>query len=615
MRSTAAAALALFAVLASAAAAPARADEATYAGPAIAMHGEPKYKPGFTHFDYVNPDAPKGGEVREGVSGGATTFDTLNPFTLKGVPAAGVGLTFDTLMTSSEDEAFTEYGLVAESIEVPQDRSWVIFTLRPEARFQDGSPITADDVIWTFDTLKTKGHPFYAAYYHSVVKAEKLGERKVKFVFAPGDNRELPLILGQLPVLSKKSFEGRDFAETTLKPVLGSGPYRIATVDPGRAITLERVKDYWAKDLPVNKGRYNFDRIRYDYYRDENVALEAFKAGRFDFRRESTAKLWATGYDSPAVRDGRIKKVEIPNQIPQGMQCYVFNTRRDIFKDPRVREALTYAFDFEWTNKTLFYGQYTRTESYFSNSELAAKGVPTPAELKILEPLKGQIPPEVFTEEYHAPKTDGSGNIRSNLEKALKLLQAAGWTVKGGRMVDAKGQPLSFEILLNQPAFERVTQPFVQNLRRLGIHARIRTVDTAQYKNRTDNFDFDMIVDSFGESLSPGNEQRDFWGSVSAATPGGRNTIGIKDKAIDHLVDLIISAPDREGLVTRTHALDRVLLWHHYVIPQWHISYFRVAYWDKFGRPKVPPKYALGFDSWWIDPAKEAALKAKGAGN
>ena len=587
---------------------PAAGDDGVYTGPAMAMHGEPKYKPDFTHFDYTNPDAPKGGEVHEGAFG---TFDSLNTFILKGVPAGAAGLTFDSLTAGSDDEPFTRYGLIAETIEVPKDRSWVVFTLRPEARFHDGSPITADDVIWTFDALKSKGHPQYRIYYQSVVKAEKLGERKIKFSFAPGNNRELPLIIGELRVLSKKYYESHDFEQTTLEAPLGSGPYRIVAVDPGRSLTLERVKDYWAKDLPVNKGRYNFDRIRIDYYRDENVELEAFKAGGYDFRAENTAKFWATGYDSPALRDGRIRKEEIPNELPQGMQAYAFNIRRDIFKEPRVRQALAYAFDFEWSNKTLFYGQYTRTESYFSNSELASKGLPSPEELKILEPLKDQIPGELFTKEYQAPKSDGSGNIRANLGTALQLLQSAGWTVKNEKLVNDKGQQFSFEILLDQPAFERVTLPFVQNLKRLGIDAHVRTVDTSQYKYRLDHFDFDVIVASWGESLSPGNEQRQFWGSEFADEPGSDNLVGINDTAIDKLVGLVISAPDREGLVTRVHALDRVLLWHHYVIPNWHITYFRVAYWDKFGRPKIAPKYGLAFDSWWVDPAKEAALKGK----
>jgi microcin C transport system substrate-binding protein len=613
MRYPAAACLAL-ALLAGRSVPVGAADPDVFVGAAIAMHGDTKYPPGFTHFDYANPDAPKGGEVHEYAIG---TFDNLNPYILKGVPAAGIGGVYDRLMVSSADEPFTEYGLVAQSIEVPKDRSWVIFTLRPEAKFHDGTQMTPDDVVWTFDTLKAKGHPFYAAYYRSVTKAEALPERKVKFTFAPGDNRELPLILGELPVLSKAFYASHPFEETTLEPPLGSGPYKVAAVDPGRSITYELVQDYWGKDLPVNKGLYNFGRIRFDYYRDDNVALEAFKAGSYDLREEASAKSWATGYQSPALSNNWFNKVEIPNESPQGMQAFAFNVRHDIFKDARVRDALTYGFDFEWSNKTLFYGQYTRTESFFSNSELASSGLPSPDELKLLEPLRDQIPPEVFTATYEAPKTDGSGNIRPNLATALKLLEQAGYVVKDSKMVDAKtGAPLSFEVLLDEPAFERVTQPFVQNLLRLGVDAHIRTVDTAQYKQRLDNFDFDMIVATYPESLSPGNEQRDFWSSESADIAGGSNYIGIKDKAIDKLVDLVIAAPDREGLETRVHALDRVLLWHHYVIPQWHLTHYRVAYWDKFGRPPISPKYALAISSWWIDPAKSEALaRRRQAGN
>jgi microcin C transport system substrate-binding protein len=571
-------------------------------GPSIAMYGETKYKPGFTHFDYASPDAPKGGEVRTAAFG---TFDSLNQFILKGNPA---GVPVDRLTVGSADEPESQYGLIAETIEVPKDRSWVAFTIRPEARFNDGTPITADDVVWTFDTLKAKGHPRYRIYYQSVLKAEKVGERKVKFTFAPGENRELPLIVGELPVLSKKYYETHEFDKTTLEPPLASSPYIVTSVDPGRSVTLERNKDYWAKDLPVNKGRFNFDRIRTDYYLDENVELEAFKAGKYDFRAENNSKLWATAYDVPAVRDGRVKKVDIPNEQDQGMQGFAYNIRRDLFKDPRVRAALAYAFDFEWSNKTLFYNQYTRSESYFSNSELASHGLPSPEELKILEPLKGAIPPEVFTTQYQAPKTDGSGNIRANLAIGLKLLEDAGWSIKDGKLTNAKGETFSFEILLVEPAFERITQPFVQNLKRLGIDAHIRTVDTSQYKYRLDHFDFDMTVAAFPQSLSPGNEQRQFWGSEFADEPGSDNLIGIKDNAIDKLVELVIAAPDRQSLVTRVHALDRVLLWNHFVVPHYHISYFRVAYWDKFGQPKITPKYDVGFDNWWVDPAKAAAL-------
>ncbi len=588
-------------------------DEAVKAAHAIAMHGSPKYGPDFKNFDYVVPDAPKGGTVRQATIG---TFDSLHPFLLKGVAAAGLGQTFATLTTGSDDEAFSRYGYVAESIEMPKDRSWVAFTLRPEARFHDGSPITVEDVIWTFEQLKTRGHPFYRAYYRNVVKAEKIGERKVKFTFAGSDNRELPLIVGELPILSKAFFEGRDFEKTTLEPLLGSGPYRVESVDPGRSITYRRVEDFWGRDLPVNKGRFNFDVIRIDYYRDNNISLEAFLSGNYDIRVENNSKLWATGYNAPAVRDGRIKKVMIPHERPTGMQGFAFNTRREIFRDRRVRQALGYAFDFEWSNKTLFYGQYTRTKSYFSNSELASRGLPGPEELKILEPFRDRLPEEVFTKEYEPPSTDGSGNIRKNLRVAMRLLKEAGWVFRNKRLVNAEtGQPFRFEILLVQPAFERIAQPFARNLERLGIEARIRIVDTAQYQNRLDNFDFDMIVVSIGQSLSPGNEQRDFWSSESADIRGGRNFMGIKDPVVDALVDLVISAPDRKSLIARTRALDRVLLWGHYVIPHWHIRAFRVAYWDKFGRPPRNPKYDLGIDTWWIDPAKEAALKGGGKGS
>ena len=573
---------------------------------AIAMHGEPKYGPGFKNFDYVNPNAPKGGEVKLVAIG---TFDNLNPYILKGVAAAGLGGLFETLLTNSDDEAFTEYGQIAESIEMPEDRSWVAFTLRKEARWHDGKPVTPEDVIFSLEILKTKGQPFFRFYFADVKKAEKTGPRTVRFTFSGGENRELPLIVGQMPVLPRHFWEGRQFDKTILEPPLGSGPYRIKAFEPGRSITYERVKDYWGAELPVIKGRHNFDIIRYDYYRDTTVALEAFKGGEYDFRQENVSKDWATAYDSPAVKANLIKKEEIRHQRPTGMQAFVFNIRMPLFRDPRVRRALAHAFDFEWTNKNLFFGQYTRTKSYFSNSELASTGLPGPDELEFLEPLRGKIPDEVFTKAYEPPAADGSGNIRGNLRKALRLLKDAGWVIEEGRLVNAEtGAPFTFEILLNQPTWERIALPFRRNLKRLGIDARVRTVDTAQYQKRTEDFDFDMIVDVFGQSLSPGNEQRDLWGSEAAGRPGSRNTIGIRSDAIDTLIDLVIAAPDRESLTARTRALDRVLLWGHYVIPHWHIQSFRVAYWDKFGRPAITPKYNLGFDTWWIDSGKIVAL-------
>ncbi len=575
---------------------------------AIAMYGAPKYGPGFKSFDYANPAAVKGGGMRFAAIG---TFDTLNPFTLKGVAAEGLGDVWDSLTANSLDEPFTAYGLVAETMEMPDDRSSITYTIRKEARWHNGKPITPEDVIFSLDTLRTKGEPFYRLYFASIAKAEKIGPRKVKFTFVGGVNRELPLITGQMPVLSKDYWQGKDFSKTTLTPPLGSGPYRIKSFEAGRSITYERVKDYWGKDLGVRKGQDNFDTIRYDYYRDATVALEDFKAGEYDFRRETVSKNWATAYDFPAIRQGLVIKKEIRNQRPTGMQAFVFNTRRQIFRDRRVREALAYAFDFEWTNKNLFYGQYIRTRSYFSNSELASTGLPSKAELKILEPYRGRIPDEVFTKIYQPPKTDGSGNIRQNLRRAFKLLKAAGWTFRDRKLVDAKtGKPFTFQILLVQPTWERIALPFVRNLARLGIDASVRTVDAAQYQKRLEEFDFDMVVGVFGQSLSPGNEQRDLWSSAAAATPGSRNIIGIKDKVVDELINLIIAAPDWKTLVARTRALDRVLLWGYYVIPHWHIQSFRIAFWNKFGQPKINPKYGLCIDCWWADAKKEAALTA-----
>jgi len=575
-------------------------------GPAISMYGDLKYPPGFTHFQYANPDAVKGGEVKLAAFG---TFDTLNPFTLKGVPAAGLGELFDSLMAPSRDEAFSYYGLVAETIETPADRSWVAFTLRPTARFHDGTPMTVEDVIWTLETLKTKGQPFFRSYYAQVVKAEKVGDRKVKFTFGPGDNRELPLIVGQLPVLSKAYWAKRDFEKTTLEQPLGSGAYKIESFEAGRTIVYRRVKDYWAAKLPVKVGTDNFETIRYDYYRDVNVALEALKAGQYDLRLENVAKNWATAYTGPAIAQGVLKKEEIKNELPTGMQGFVFNTRRPIFQDVRVRRALGYAWDFEWTNKHLFYGAYTRTKSYFSNSELASSGLPGPDELQVLDPLRGKVPEEVFTKEYAPPVTDGSGNNREGAREALRLLGEAGWTVKGGKLVNARGEPFALEMLIDDPTWERIVLPFVKNLERLGVTARVRTVDAAQYQKRLEGYDFDMVVVAWPQSLSPGNEQRDFWGSSAATTPGTRNLAGIRDPATDKLIELLIQAPDRKALIARTRALDRVLLWGFYVIPHYHLQAFRVAYWDRFGRPAIGPKYAFGFDTWWIDPKKDTALQ------
>jgi microcin C transport system substrate-binding protein len=584
--------------------------QAQEAAPAhgMAMHGDLKYGPDFEHFDYVNPNAPKGGTVTFSVIG---TFDSFNPYVIKGNAAAGITLLYESLTTQSLDEPFSEYGLLAETIEMPEDRSWVAFTLRPEARWHDGKRITVDDVIWSFETLRDKGAPFYRYYYKNVKSVEPAGERRVKFTFDDTSNRELPLIVGQLPILPKHDFADREFDKTTLQPPLGSGPYRITSFEPGRTVVYERVGDYWGADLPVNRGTYNFDEIRFEYYRDANVALEAFKAGAYDIRQENTSKFWATAYTGPMFDAGWIVKEEIPHELGTGMQGFAFNLRRPLFQDPKVRQALAYAFDFEWTNRTIMYGEYDRTESYFSNTELAAEGLPSEAELALLEPFRDQLPEEVFTKVYQAPSTEGEGGIRQNLRTALGLLREAGWSVEDGRLVNAQGQPFRFEILLNGPSFERHTLPFVQNLERLGIAATVRAVDPAQYQNRMDDFDFDMTVESFGQSLSPGNEQRDFWGSEAAGIPGSRNTIGIKDPVVDHLIDRIIEAPTREDLVTATRALDRVLLWGHYVIPHWHSRIFRVAYWNKFDRAETTPPYGLSLFSWWVNPVKVAALERR----
>jgi microcin C transport system substrate-binding protein len=579
-------------------------------GHGIAMHGDLKYGPDFKSFGYANPKAPKGGRLKQAAVG---TFDSFNPFIVRGNPAAGIGQIYDTLMTSSADEPFSEYGLLVEKVDVPEDRSWVAFTLRPEARWHDGKPITPEDVIFSFETLRAKGQPFYRAYYGNVEKVEKTGERTVKFTFKPGENRELPLILGQLNVLPKHWWASRDFEKTSLEPPLGSGPYKIKSVDPGRRVVYERVKDYWGDKLAVNAGRNNFDEIEVDFYRDDTVELEAFKAGEYDFRLENSAKAWATAYDVPAIKSGLMKKEAVPNKRPVGMQAWAFNTRRKPFDDPRVREALGYAFDFEWSNQNLFYGQYKRTRSFFDNSELAASGLPSPAELKILEPYRGKVPEQVFTAEYQPPKTDGSGDARQNLRKASELLTQAGWKIdpKTRKLVNAEGKELRFTILLVSPAFERIALPFVKNLERLGITADVRTVDSAQYRRLLDEFDFDVVVGNWPQSNSPGNEQRSFWGSAYADKQGSQNYLGIKDPTIDALVEAVIAAPDRQALVDRTRALDRVLQWGQWVIPQWHIADDRIAYWDKFGRPEVVPDQGVQIDTWWIDPDRAKSLEAR----
>ncbi len=581
----------------------------------LSLFGDLKYPAGFEKFDYVNVDAPKGGRARLFSVG---TFDSLNPFTFKGNATGLIGQTVDTLMTTSLDEASAEYGLIAESVKMPEDFSSVTFKLRAQARFHDGSPVTPEDVIWSMVELK-KSHPRYNFYYKNVVSGEKTGDQEVTFKFSESGNRELPQIVGQLPVLSKAWWTGkndkgetRNLNETTLEAPLGNGAYKVASVKPGRSITLKRNDDYWGKDLPVNRGQNNFDEIFTIYYRDSTVALEAFKGDEYDFRVENSSKDWATAYDFPAVKRGDVITAEITLKNSQGMQSFAINTRREKFADARVRKALNLAFDFEWANENLFFGQYKRTNSFFSNSELAATGKPDAAELAILEPLKDKLPPEVFTSEYTNPVYGSQKNKRSNLRSAAKLLQEAGWKVDAKRVLrNAKGEAFSIEFLLVSPLFERIVLPYVQHLNLLGIQTRVRTVDDSQYTRRVQTFDFDIIVGSWGQSLSPGNEQRDFWGSASADRNGSRNLVGIKDEAIDQLIDKVIFAKDRGDLVAATKALDRTLLWNHFVVPMWHIPYQRVAYWNRFGKPDTQPDHSLGFPSiWWFDEAKAAKVKS-----
>lgn len=564
---------------------------------ALAMHGLPKYTAEFTHFDYVNPDAPKGGVLRQASFG---AFDTFNPFSVKGTAAPGIGLLFDTLMVESLDEPFSEYGLIAEKIELAPDRSWVAFDLNPLARFSDGQPVTPADVIFTFNTLREKGVPQYRYYFGDVLRVRQEGTQRVVFEFKEKGNRELPLILGQMPVLSQKDWEGKDFTATTLVPPIGTGPYRVKAFEAGRYVLYERRLDYWGKDLPVNKGQYNFDQIRYDVYRDTTVALEAFKAGAYDIRLENEAKKWATAYDFDAVKKGHVILREWHHGLPSGMQGFVMNTRRPLFADKRVREALGLAFDFDWSNKNLFYGMYQRTTSYFDNSSMAAKGLPVGEEKKLLEKLGA--PNEILTKEIIFPVVQDS-NIRPQLMQALDLLKEAGWTVQKGRLMNDKGEEFRFEILLDSsgaPAWERIVLPYVRNLKKLGMNVQVRVMDVLQYKNRLDHFDFDMFVMVWGQSLSPGNEQRYFWGSASADQPGSYNFAGIKDPLVDALIEEVIGADTREELETAVRALDRVLLHGFYVVPHWFSPVLRFAYWNKFGMPESEPMKGISPMTWWI---------------
>ncbi|RRJ85473.1 ABC transporter substrate-binding protein [Aestuariirhabdus litorea] len=579
----------------------------------LSLYGEPKYPVDFHHLDYVNPDAPKGGSVRFMATG---TFDTLNPYTLKGLSPVntpgfflyGVSESNETLMagtdsmTRSGDEPLTAYGLIAERIEYPADFSWISFHLRPEARFHDGSLILATDVGFSFNTLIAEGHPRYRALYRNVTSAEVIAERSIRFNLQGNNRRRLAISLGELPVFSERYWRERTFAATTLEPPLGSGPYRISAVDPGRSITFERVEDYWGSDLAINRGRNNFDRIRFDFYRDLTVAFEAFKAGQYDIHLEYISKNWATGYDFIDKHPGEVIKREIPDANPANAQGFVFNTRLPLFSDRRVREALTLMFDFEWVNQSLFYGAYRRSNSYFANSILASRELPPPEERALLEGLDS-LDPRLFNQPFQLPVTRGDGNQRVQMRQALALLKEAGWSLRQGQLVHQRtGHPFRFEFLIRQQSLGRVLVPYQQSLKKIGIDMEIRLIDSAQYKNRMDSFDFEMTTIVLGQSLTPGNELRQYFHSANANIQGSQNYAGIDNPAVDSLVERILSAASLEELGVATRALDRVLLWQYYMVPNWYIASHRVAYWNRFGFPQSTPPYDLSLSTWWVTP-------------
>lgn len=563
----------------------------------IAMHGSPKYPADFTRFDYVNDRAPQEGEIKLAAIGG---FDSLNPMIIRGSSAAGIRWhVFESLMGRAYDEPFSLYGLIAETITTPDDRSWVEFTLRPEARFSDGQPVTVEDVIFTVETLRDQGRPNHKFYYGKVASMEKTADRTVRLTFTEEGDREMPLIMGLMPILPKHVYEGQDFTRTGLTPMIGSGPYTIGNVDPGSSITFVRNPDYWGKDVPAARGHNNFDRVRYDYFRDANASFEAFKSGEYTLRIEDDPTRWSTGYDVPAVKDGRVIREQLKKSTPSGMRALVFNTRRDVFSDIKVRKALGMMFDFEWINKNLFYGLYTRTQSFYDNSELSSAGRPaSPAEKALLAPFPDAVTPEIMASGYVAPRTDGSGRNRSQMRDALALLKEAGYTVQDAKLVDASGAQFAFEILVASPEDERLALTFARNLERLGIDAKIRNVDSSQYQQRRQTYDYDMIFNFWSASLSPGNEQSFYWGGDSADTDGTRNYMGVRSEAVDAMIAAMLEAREREDFVTAVRALDRVLLSGHYVIPLYHAPDQWVARWNNLDHPQVQPNF-VRFDTWW----------------
>ena len=573
------------------------------------LEGEPKYGLDYPHFDYVNVDAPKGGTVRLGDLGG---FDTFNPILPKGEVAGGIGLLYETLMTPSLDENNTYYVHLAEALKIAPDYGAVTFRMDADAKWHDGEPVTAEDVVWTFEKL-IEVNPDRAQYYANITSAEVTAPGEVTFTFNQTDNRELPLILGQLLVLPQHWWEGtnaegetRSIAESTLEPPLGSGPYRLASFDAGRSITYERVKNYWARNLNVNVGRWNFGEIRFEYFRDRTAQFEAFKAGAYLLREEFTAKYWATEYNFPAMEDGRVKRVTLRDDTPSGAQGWFINLRREKFADPRLREALSYAFDFEWMNRNQFYGLYDRTESFFEKSPMKAEGLPSAAELTLLEPFRESLPPEVFGPPVTPPVSDGSGRDRAMLRRAAELMNEAGWTVENGRRVNEDGDVLSIEFVSDEPTWERIIAPYVATLRRLGVDANIRFIDSAQYQERLKSYDFDITVMRYSLLPTPGVELRSYWHSDFADQPGSRNLSGIANPAVDALIEKVIAAETREEQITAGRALDRVLRAGHYWVPQWYKALHHIAMWDRFGRPEEKPAYARGIiDTWWSKDAKE----------
>ncbi|MEM1382064.1 MAG: extracellular solute-binding protein [Pseudomonadota bacterium] len=605
-------ALSLGAAAAGALSARARAETALIRSHGVsAFDGELKYPSDFAQFAYATPEGVTGGTYSTGFA--PVTYDSLNPFILKGNAGIGITFTFDTLMTSAADEPDSVYGLLAEAIEYPEDRAWAAFEIREEARFSDGTPVTAEDVAFSFDIRREKGHPSFRLTYAAVTGATVEGPRRVRFDFDPeAARRDLPMAVASLSILSKKSWEGRDFSESSLEPILGSGPYIVDVVEPGRTLSFRRRADYWGWHLPVNTGRWHFDRLRFEYFLDRAVVLENFKAGEFSFTEEFWSKQWATGYDFAAVNQGKVLRETLPDNRPAGTQGYWFNTRRPVLQDPRVREAIAMAFDFEWSNDRLFYGLYNRTNSFFEGGPMEADGPPTPGEAALLETMASDLPSGVLDQPaYEPPVTDGSGRNRRALRRAARLLEEAGWVVDGDvRRKD--GQTLTVEFMESSPAFERITIPFTENLKRMGVDAKHRTVDPARYKQRLDEFDFDIVVSRKGMSLTPGVELRGHYHSASAASPGSDNLSGVENPVVDRLIEVIERAEDRETLADAVRALDRVLRAMHIWVPQWNKASHHLAFWDIYGRPPLDRKPAYGrgvIDLWWIDPDKAARLK------